>query len=149
MIVQKGSFKFNKVKVKSKTMKNELPRWIGITAKNWFTKGFRQGGGQTDASSSGWDARKKADVGKKRGILIGKGRGTLRHSIRVLQSTFSRIIIGSTGLPYARIHNEGLQGKAWGKHSFKMTKREFIGKSTKLETVIKARIKQKMNLIFR
>ena len=138
MIVQKGSFNFNKVKIKSKAAKNELPRWIGITAKNWFLKGFRTGGGQTDSSTGGWAARKKANQGKSRGILIQSGN--LLNSIKVIQSTFTRIVIGSTGLKYARRHNEGLQG---------MPKREFIGKSTVLEGRIRTKIKQKMNLIFR
>ena len=149
MITKKGSFNFKLKNQKVKTMKSLLPRWVGITAKNWFLKGFRTGGGQTDASAGGWEKRKKADVGKKRGILIGEGRGTLRNSIKVLRTRFEAIVVGSTGLVYARIHNFGLMGKAFGKHSFKMPKREYIGKSTELEKVIKTKIEKELNLIFK
>lgn len=148
MITKKGDFKFPQKQRKANQMKSTLHRWIGIYAKNWFFKGFRQSGGQTDDSSGGWEVRKKEPKGRRRNILTGR-KSHLKNSIGIIKSTFHTIIVGSTGIIYARIHNEGLTGKAWGKHSFKMPKREFIGKSTKLESDIKKRIKKEMNLIFR
>ena len=147
MITKKGSFNFKLKNQKVKTMKSLLPRWVGITAKNWFLKGFRTGGGQTDASAGGWEKRKSNNKGKGRSILVKSG--ALRNSIQVLRTRFEAIVVGSTGLVYARIHNFGLMGKAFGKHSFKMPKREYIGKSTELEKVIKTKIERELNLIFK
>lgn len=145
MITKKGDFKFPQKQRKANQMKSTLPRWIGIYAKNWFLKGFRQGGGQTDDSSGGWASRKKSERGNRRGILIQSGK--LRNSIEIIKSTFHTIIVGSIGLIYARVHNEGLRsGRGKG---FKMPKREFIGKSSKLESDIRKRIKKEMDLIFR
>ena len=145
MITKKGDFNFKLKNQKAKAMKSLLPRWVGITAKNWFVKGFRTGGGQTDAGA--WDKRKSNNEGKRRSILVKSG--ALRNSIQVLRTRFEAIVVGSTGLVYARIHNFGLMGKAFGKYSFKMPKREYIGKSTELEKTIKTKIERELNLIFK
>lgn len=136
----------------------------GILAENHFKKSFKDGG-FTDESWEPWKRRKNKDSrrgryqyyreqgtdekeGKKRrisgqvrsvknrGILIGKsGGGRLFKSIRSKRISNLAVKI-YTDVPYARIHNDGLMGKAWGKHPFKMPKRQFIGYSGKLNRKI-------------
>jgi len=131
---------------KSKVEKQRLPVKIGIEAKKWYLLGFRQGGGQTDEGK--WATRKKADKNKKsRGILVQSG--TLRNSITVLKSTWDGIVIGSRGVAYAAIHNFGLRGRAFGKYSFTLPKREFIGKSTALNRKIFIMINKQFKSIFK
>ena len=100
---------------KLKTMKI-----IGELSMNHFIQGFRQGGGQTDASKSGWKERSSRDSGREILVL----RGHLRDDIEVIKVTESLIIIGTQKIPYASRHNEGLKG---------MVKREFMGASKDLE----------------
>ena len=128
----------------------KLVEAAGILATNHFTRSFKDGG-FTDESFSPWKKRKRGvDTYKRgrgkggsikslnidRGILIGKGgAGRLFKSIR--SKRFGSLSVKIyTDVPYARIHNDGLMGKAWGKHSFKMPKRQFIGYSGKLNRTI-------------
>lgn len=92
---------------------------------------------------------------RKRGgsILVGKGSGRLKRSIRTLRTTKNSVTVG-TDVPYAQIHNEGgtihqtlnikphtrkRQGRAHSvkahtrKRTIKIPKRQFIGKSAMLE----------------
>ena len=145
-IQQKGSFGFDKMLAKAKVEKQRLPVKIGIEAKKWYLLGFRQDGGQTDEGK--WEARKKPDKNpKKRGILV--QRNTLRDSISVLKASWYGIVIGSRGVIYAAIHNFGLRGRAFGKYSFTMPKREFIGKSTGLNRKIFIMINKQFKSIFK
>jgi phage gpG-like protein len=135
------------------TFKPQLEKLVeasGKLAATHFTKSFSDGG-FTDESFSPWKKRKRGidtykrgrrgesgvrSLGIDRGILIGKGgAGRLSRSIRSKRfgSLSAKIY---TDVPYARIHNDGLMGKAWGKHSFKMPKRQFIGYSGKLNRQI-------------
>lgn len=100
---------------KRKTMKI-----IAEETLNHFVRGFRQGGGQTDDSKSGWEQRRSRDSG--RAILV--KRGDLWKDIEVIKETESLIIVGTQRIPYAARHNEGLKG---------MPQREFIGASKELE----------------
>jgi len=141
-ITKKGS-----LNIKMPKPDKELMMIIGNESKNHFLKGFRHNGGQTNASKGGWKPRKrpyhyekiggkwrrKSDIGKN--ILVQSG--TLRRSITVKRVTSREAIIGTEGVKYAKIHNEGLMGSAFGKYPFKMPKREFIGRSTILENKIK------------
>jgi len=125
--VGKG-FEFEKTQAKYQEFKRDVPKIIAKNSVNWFKEGFRKGGGrgggQTDDSLGGWAPRLKRDT--TRAILVGtadkKGgaRGALRDSIKKLKATWRQIIVGTTRIPYAERHNEGLAG---------MPKREFIGDS--------------------
>ncbi len=145
MITRRGDFGFNKMLKKSNYEKNKLPRYIGITAKNWYLLGFRKGGGQTDAGA--WEKRKSKKDDKGRALLVKSGK--LRDSISVISGSWDKIVIGSRGIVYAAIHNFGLQGKAFGKYSFKMPQREFLGESQQLNTKIQRIIKNRFNMIFK
>lgn len=69
--------------------------------------------------------------------------GALKNSLRT--SLRNNIAIISSSLPYSAIHNEGLMGKAWGVHPFKMPKRQFMGNSKSLERRSQAKFIAKIN----
>lgn len=58
----------------------------------------------------------------RRGLLV--GTGDLRRSIET-DTAKGEVSIGSDKV-YAQIHNEGLQGNAFGKHAFTMPERKFM-----------------------
>ena len=108
-----------------------LPIKLAVNTEKHFRSGFEKGGGQTDASKNGWQARKSKEKGGRRGILIKSG--TLRRDVKQRSATFNRIEVGTSAITvdYADVHNSGLRsGRGVG---FTMPKREFIGKSAKLE----------------
>jgi len=104
---------------------------VANQSENHFKKSFRDGG-FTDTTLRPWTPRKRpsrADKnarGRSRAILVQSG--ALRRSIVKTRLNGFKYKITSD-LPYSAIHNEGLPGLAWGKHTFKMPKRQFIGVS--------------------
>lgn len=85
-----------------------------------------------EGKSGKWQARKKDSEGGKarterRALLVKSG--DLRSSIQVTDTRVTpdgiEVVLG-TDSKYAQIHNEGLEGKAFGKHSFKMPQRQFM-----------------------
>lgn len=135
---------------------------MGILAVSHFTRSFSNGG-FTDETFVPWKKRKRGyetykrgkrgesgvrSMGIDRGILIGKsGAGGLSRSIKSKRSGFLGIKI-YTYLEYAQIHNDGLMGRAWGKHSFKMPKRQFIGYSGVLNRKIISKLDVTIKRIF-
>lgn len=130
-----------------KQMKTELPVVLANDCVNFFKESFRKQGWD-DGGLQKWAPRKDQDNKKNKGKAILHQTGDLKKSIVAEMATFSKIKIVSK-LPYSAIHNEGLQGKAWGKHSFKMKKRKFMGKSRALENKLKKKIEDKLNIAFR
>jgi phage gpG-like protein len=126
-------FEFDKSIKAYQKFKQEAPKVIAEESKNHFLEGFRKGGGQTDASRSGWEPRepRKNEGGKQKSHL------TLRSDLKtelqnngVKKATFKEIIIAVSGsvIPYADRHNEGITDKK----GRAMPKREFIGDSKEL-----------------
>jgi phage gpG-like protein len=132
MIKRIGSFKIKEQKAEFKKFKSDAPLILGNIAVNHFKMGFRRGGHQTEASKDGWAKRRNPDRG--RAILV--KRGKLKRSIRIRGRRFNRITIGTSGVPYASRHNEGM----------KMPKREFIGASKALEKKIEKQILKMMKI---
>lgn len=66
-----------------------------------------------------------------RKILYGSGSSNLQTSIYLHTASASQVIIASDQ-PHAAVHNEGLQAKIFGKTTFTMPKRQFMGTSKKL-----------------
>lgn len=127
-----------------KSLQRSLPVLVGETAKNFFQDSFRNQG-FTDSGLKKWKKR-KGNTDPGRGVLIGKGTGTLRNSIRVKTATMKKILITSD-LKYSAVHNYGLKtGRGKG---FTMTKRQFMGKSKKLDGIIVKLIKNKVNEIMK
>lgn len=113
-------------------------------AVNHFKANFKVGG-FVDRSVEKWKKRKgNKDPG--RGVLIGKGSGRLKRSIKRSSLSATRTVIGVSGTPnkYASVHNFGLRsGRGRG---FTMPQRKFMGESQvlnkKISRLIKRRIKK-------
>jgi len=120
-----NKFNFKTVDDKSKQFKKDIPNKLNQQALKFFRDSFSKSG-WTDDSYSPWQKRKRNYPHK---ILLKSGN--LKRSIHNTVKTFEKIIIISD-MPYSAIHNEGLMGRAFGKYSFKMPKRQFMGDSGKL-----------------
>lgn len=128
-----------------------------ITAQNHFTENFRKQGFD-DRIVEKWQPRKRQFYRTKggrrvddstRGILIGKGTGTLRRSLRRLKTSRYSGIIYVTGnaTEYAKVHNDGLRaGRGIG---FKMPKRQFVGHSYNMFQKIDRKVRQRLDRIFK
>lgn len=178
-----GNWDFQKIINKFTTEKrNDLPLLIGKLAQNHFIEGFVKGGHQTDASESGWEKRSTKDRSDKRNpnkiraILVKSGH--LRRSVSLLSYKFDGIVIGTRGIKYAEIHNEGgevtipehkhtlsfggkknrfvrpkkakfQQKTSIGSHSFTMPQRNYIGNSAKLDRKILDLLKKRIDNILK
>lgn len=120
-----SKFNFKSVENKSKQFKKDIPDKLNQQALKFFRDSFSKSG-WTNESYSPWQKRKRNYPHK---ILLKSG--DLKRSIHNTVKTFEKVVIISD-LPYSAIHNEGLMGRAFGKYSFKMPKRQFMGDSTKL-----------------
>jgi len=84
---------------------DNLPIWAGNTALNFFLDSWRRQG-WLDERLERWKPRKEQDGRTgRRGILIGKGSGRLRRSLRMRSGPDYFEVY--TNNPYAKIHNEG------------------------------------------
>lgn len=127
---------------------------MGVEAVNHYKKSFKDGG-FTDNSLVKWQGRKRnsyrtiggARVDDTTRALMVK-TGTLKRSINYIRSGRYSVVINTGALPYAKIHNDGLNGKAFGRSIFKMPKRQFIGYSKTLNNKILSRIDSKIKRIF-
>lgn len=134
-------FNFKRKIARFKTNQKKLPVAIGALAKSHFLKSFRDEG-FTDKTYSPWASRStknRSDRNNKarRGLLV--NRGHLRRSIRVVRANWNRIEVGSTGIKYAKFHNQGEGQK----------KRQFVGRSAVLNAKIGNRIRRDTKNIFR
>jgi phage gpG-like protein len=128
---------------------------IEVEAKNHYVKSF-QNQGFTDSSLQRWTPRRNEIIGGiaklkssekgSRAILVKSG--DLRRSIKVFNRNKYSITFGSD-LPYSSIHNNGGYGLAYGKHSFKMPKRQFIGHSSYLNKKLIEKLRLRVNRVFR
>lgn len=94
----------------------QLPPLIGEEVVNFTLDNFKKEAWQ-DQGAEPWEKRKSPTKwGQKqdedRALLIGKGSGRLRRSIRVGQILEDKVqvIAGGADTPYARAHNEGFKG---------------------------------------
>lgn len=118
----------------SEKLKRQLPLVIANKAKNHYLEGFRRGGGMTDKSRGGWQARKKADRQRgNRAILVKTGH--LRGDLDVRRVSVTEIVLGTLDTSYGIYHNEGMDPQPL---------REFLGKSRALDAKIDTLIKKKM-----
>lgn len=148
---------------------SELPPIVGNVVINNVLDNFKN----QSFDGQPWDRRKyksKRGAGNQK-ILIQSG--ALRRSIRIIRTTASSITVGSD-LPYASVHNDGLQinrkarsetfirsrykkGKRKGKfakgttsgqgltfkaYSYKMTRRQFLGRNATLNAAINKTVKK-------
>lgn len=132
-----------KLKEAQAYLKEQVMADIGVEAVNHFKENFDKEG----FDGNKWQARKTKRKGSTNSQKILSKSGDLADSITYDVNGNTTVI--SSDLVYAQIHNEGLQGKAWGKHSFKMPKREFIGPSEKLNEKITSKIDNELKKIFK
>lgn len=129
---------------------NQMRRDMKREAIAHFQKSF-DNEGFTEKSFWHWTPRKRVRGRVDDGHKILTKTGKLRNSIKTfVNSTKEYFTLRfSSNLPYAKIHNEGLTGLAWGKRVFKMAKRMFMGYSTvldrKLTNLFDRRIKRIFN----
>lgn len=94
-----------------------------------------------------WQERKRPDRQRHKILQkTGKLRRSIKSKVMTTKSGFE--IRFKSDLVYAKIHNEGLMGKAWGKHPFKMPKRQFMGYSRVLDLRIKRIFDKRIPQIF-
>ena len=128
---------------------------VGNTAKVFFVESFRKQGFD-DKNVQKWKPRKRTTYKTKSGKVVDDTtrailvkEGDLRRSI--IRNPANRAALSikiSTNLDYAKIHNDGLMGKAFGKHPFKMPKRQFMGDSYNLNEKVKAVIVKRLDKVF-
>jgi phage gpG-like protein len=157
-----NKFQLDKALTQFKKEKNKLPKILGNMAKRHFRQNFINEG-FTDTVNEKWKEvqrripgtraykypKKKGLSRRRRGILRGKGSGVLMRSVDVQRASFDAIVVGTKGVEYAAIHNDGLMGNAFGKYKFKMPKRQFIGNSKQLERAIEKRIVKELDKVFK
>jgi len=133
-----------------KQQKRKIPKLIANEAVNHYTLNFTRGGFKNKVTVP-WRPRKhyNAETDAGRGVLIGskslKKRGSgksLSRSIVKKRVTMKSVLVGSN-VKYAPVHNYGLMS---GRKAapFKMPKRQFIGRSTYLNTKIRKLILRRM-----
>jgi phage virion morphogenesis protein len=140
-MAKQRSMNFGKVLNKFAGAKRNIPILVSNEGLNWFNDSFRKQG-FTDTSLEKWKARKKKDEG--RAILVKSG--TLRGANRVKSRSLERIVFANAE-KYAAVHNYGLRsGRGKG---FQMPKRQFMGKSLRLEANIAKTIDKQIIKIFK
>jgi phage gpG-like protein len=134
-----SKFKFDKVLQNMEKVKKTLPPVVANLSVNFFVASFNNQG-FTDGSLSRWQARKN-DTRPGRAILVKSGALKRAVSGSVKEATWDKIhlVIDSGAVPYAKRHNEGLDG---------MPKRQFMGQSHELQKQQVSKIKQVINSIW-
>lgn len=154
----------NRVLAAFRKAKIDLPLIVGQRAERFFILSFKKEG-FTDNGFDAWEKRKR-ETNLSRGKKILSNDGFLRDSIKLVSHNWNRIIIKSTGVKYAQIHNDGgtthptvtkkMRRWAWAmyyetgdpmfknialtkktKLDVKIPQRKFMGKSATLERGIK------------
>jgi phage gpG-like protein len=134
-----------------KRFESQLPAVVsemGAIGQNHFVKSFQKQGFD-NVTLEKWKPRKdtRMDRGKPNRAILVKS-GALRRSIRRVPVGRYAVNIVSD-MPYAKIHNDGLTGRAFGKYSFKMPKRQFMGFSAKMNTKIERMIDRYVKKVFK
>jgi phage gpG-like protein len=147
-MAKQSKFNLGKIEKGGRTAMERSIILIGNEAKNFFVNSWRLQGFE-DRSVQKWTPRKKQDK-KRAGRAILVDSGDLKRSIirEPVNKTQLSVKI-STDSDYAKIHNEGLMGKAYGKYPFKMPKRQFMGDSYKLNELCKKIIISQLDKIFK
>ena len=132
---------------------------VEFMRKNFEIQGFQGESRWKDrkaATNANYDRAHKGKGNLKGSVMASNKRilwqtGRLRLSIKAKQmgkSVFVGVFGDKTLIDIAKIHNEGLQGKAWGKYSFTMPERRFLGWSPLLKNLIVADFLTKRKQIF-
>jgi phage gpG-like protein len=161
-----------------KKLRDDMPRIVGVECVRQIKAQF------VKANPAGWAARNTAtdkayDYARRKGAKTATGRkakaknpykgsvyssknpilkqtGNLRDSItyRVNGQMVNIGVFSEKVIKYARIHNEGLTFKAWGKHTAKMPKRKFMPApneppTAKMQEAIKKKYDYELNKVWK
>jgi phage gpG-like protein len=133
---------------------NAMRTEIKDKALSFYKNSFKNQG-FTDVALQPWKPLKRARVREKgkRGrqsskILVKSGRLRDSLKVRMRSNKEEAVITIFSKVKYANIHNEGLMGLAFGKHPFRMPKRQFVGYSTILDKRLTNIFRKKINTIF-
>lgn len=148
-----SKFNFDRVLTNFKQLEQELPKELANTTQKFFNNAFRQQGwdGKTWQTpqrripgTNAYKYPKSKGLGRRtRATLVKSGalRRAVATSLRV--ATFKKVRF-EVDLPYAKVHNEGLQVR-----NFKMPERKFMGDSPTLRKLQLNVIKKVTNTIWR
>lgn len=93
---------FSKTQYRLSEVFQNLPTWAGNAALNFYKDSWRRKG-YINSRFERWPKRKSGDDSRQ--ILIGRGSGHLRRSLRLRVNRYSFVVW--TDREYAEIHNEG------------------------------------------
>lgn len=124
---------------------NNLPRIIGnecvaAVKQNFNLQGYDSGNGvkrwanRKDQTNKNYTyGRKKGGKSKYKGSVFNADAKILLQTMNLYNGVTYKVAgksifvgVDKGIIPYAAIHNEGLPGKAFGKYSFQMPKRQFM-----------------------
>lgn len=167
--------KIKEIQRKYKNLKRRLPRVIGQVAVNFSKDNFRRQGFLDGGRINKWKKRKYDNGGKNRAILVGQST-RLKRSIQIVRASSSEVVIGTRGVNYGKIHNEGgkinqqvtnkqraffwAKYKASGNELYKrmalstkleirIPRRKFMGDSTDLQQQMTRKIRLELLKIFK
>ena len=125
---------FRKLQNQIPQLKRDITKQIvQVEAENFHADNFRREG-FTDRGFTKWQKRKRADKNPKRRSLLVKTSALKRAATRGSANQSLGRVRFKFPAKYMRVHNEGLRaGRGKG---FKMPKRQFVGKSWKLQQAV-------------
>lgn len=128
----------------------KTPTKVGNTSVKFYKDRFVRGGWIGDGGLEKWKPRKRRDRNERRrgnrALLVKSGR--LKRSIRVIKKTRDSVTVG-TDVEYARMHNEGFEGRvsqSVSSHKRKSHMRR-NGRSRRRSRVKEAKIKESKRTI--
>jgi phage gpG-like protein len=151
----------NRLKSVNRVVSRVLPIKVGAKAARHFKDNFKEEGFVNDGVQK-WEPSKRKlpemQLRGKRGQILKRqpasvtnktltGTGHLKDSIVPVPGDGEVTI--KNDVVYAKIHNEGGQGLAFGKHPFKMPKRQFIGDSAELNQIIEETIDDELKKLIK
>lgn len=136
---------------------------LGTESVNHFKESFEHEGFKDDTNIKKWPEVKRRD---SESAWYGHSGQTGKFS---QARTLAKILTGETGelknaisyvkiengvrvsnpKPYAKVHQEGLPAKIYGKKVFQMPARPFIGKSKQLKRAIEEKIKKEIKRLLK
>lgn len=164
--------KMKEIQRKYKNLKRRLPRTIGQVAVNFSKDNFRRQGFLDGGRVNKWKKRLFDKENKGRNILTGES-SRLKRSISVIRASSAEIVIGTRGIPYGQIHNEGGKIKVtekqraffWAKYKesgndlyknlalteddITIPKRKYMGNSSDLQKLMVEKINSELTKIFK
>lgn len=120
---------------------NDLPRKAVVELEALTDQSFRKEEYQGHNKKK-WPKRKKEDKEKSRRNLLVKSAELIRSTEAEIQNGAEITVSIGSDKVYAQIHNEGLTGRAFGKHPFQMPQRQFMPIPGEEEPVISDKLEK-------